>query len=115
MTRRAQSALEYFFLIIIFTFGLFAMQVYLKRAAQGWLKGSMEQLSDGIFYSPSATFGRSQSVTDIEETTDSQSLIDPVTNTGTSDILTISTIEMHQSANREERVLSFGSEPRRWQ
>lgn len=54
ITRKAQSTLEYVFLVMVVTVGLVAMQIYLKRGLQGRLRVSSDDLSEAQ-YSPGQT------------------------------------------------------------
>lgn len=102
MRRRAQSTIEYFTVFSIIVLALVAMQVYLKRGMQGRLRGYAEQLSQGSAYSPGATLSFFKVTTNTLENSVSQN---KVSNTE---------VTITQLTNREENILPFSAEPRRW-
>ena len=102
MSRKAQSTIEYAVLIGVIVAALLAMQVYLKRGMQGRMKGYAEQLSQGAAYSPGATNSFSEVTTHTLENSVSQ---DKESN---------SEVNITQTTNRQEDILPFADEPRRW-
>lgn len=102
MSRRAQSTIEYAVLIGVMVAALLAMQVYLKRGMQGRLKGYAEQLSQGAAYSPGATNSFFAVTTNTLENSVSQ------------DRESNSEVNIAQTTNRQEDILPFAAEPRRW-
>lgn len=102
MTERAQSTIEYFVLFILIVAGLVGMQVYVKRGMQGRLRGSLEQLTDEIAYSPGATNSSWVVTTNTQE------------NSTYENKTSISSAMVNQSVQRNEEILSFAAEPARW-
>ncbi len=53
--RKAQSTLEYAIVIVVMVAALISMQIYLKRAVQGRIRQTADDL--GLQYDPNATTG----------------------------------------------------------
>jgi Flp pilus assembly pilin Flp len=99
--KRGQTIFEYAVLIGVTVAALIAMQTYMKRAMQGRLRQSAEQLSEGGFYSPKATTSLSVIRTSSLETSEA------IDKTTTSDATSV--IE----TNKSEEILPLAKEPKR--
>ena len=124
MNKRAQGVLEYSILLGLLIAGLVTMQVYLKRGMQGRLKGSGEQLNDGLGYSPRATNSNQTIIRNVTEQ-ESSATICRDNNGNEVDCNTIpkdqrnkirlseSRVDVVQITNRSEAILPFAQEPQR--
>jgi len=113
MENKAQTTLEYAVLIGIIVVALLAMSVYMRRAMQGRLKDNADQISEGFAYSPKATNSHSIALTHSEEKSDAKNIVDAHNETS-SDTITTSTANITTTVNRNESVLPFADEPKRW-
>lgn len=111
MRNQGQSTIEYMVLIGIIVAGLITMQVYVKRAAQGRIKGYADQLSDGGAYAPAATNSYSVSSSGSEEHSDSYSIGGEAGNPTTN--ITGSSLKSYRTTGRTEELLPFAKEPQR--
>jgi hypothetical protein len=109
MRKNAQSTLEYMVLISVIVAGLFAMQVYIKRAIQGKMREQADQVSNGLAYSPGATSGDYMMRRNI-----SSNSISSTERVGTTDASRSESFSnMQQIVVQSQNVLSFGEEPAR--
>lgn len=102
LNRKAQSALEYTVLLALIVASLLAMRVYIKRGFQGGFRNAIDQVSEKNFYSPGATEGRYVLRNTIQEVTRGE------------DEITTNNSTLEQGIVKEEGVLPYVSEPRRW-
>jgi len=93
-------------LLIALVGALIAMEIYLKRAIQGRLRANAEQLSEGASYAPGVTWSDLTTTTELSEnaTTNSQDDVE----------ISTTKVRMNQYINRQESVMDFRFEPRRW-
>ncbi|MDD4953393.1 MAG: hypothetical protein PHG40_00615 [Candidatus Omnitrophica bacterium] len=107
---KAQNTLEYCMLIGVIALALLAMQVYLKRGAQGRIRGYADELSEGFGYSPGASSADNVITRNITENSKSYSegKVGEIKKSVTDSSTTI-----HQNIQRRENTLPFGAEPKR--
>ena len=114
MGNRGQTTLEYFILLGIVIGALVGMQVYMKRSVQGKMKGSVEQISSGLAYSPGATISDSTVIKNIQTQArsytvhDSDSLLD-----SEKFDFRDTEIKYEQKSDLSEQTLPFTQEPDR--
>ena len=109
---RGQSNIEYFLLIAVIVGALLGMQVYIKRGAQGRMRGYSQQLSAETGYSPGATRSDSVLTKSVSESTASYAQPDPADPDNNS-YITETKAQLNQRNSRWEEVSSFSQEPRR--
>ncbi len=111
MRNKGQGTIEYMVLIGIIVAGLIAMQVYVKRGAQGRIKSYADQLSDGGAYSPAATNSYSVASSGSEEHSNNYSVAGGAGNPTTN--ITETSLKSYRTTVRTEEALPFANEPQR--
>lgn len=116
MKNKGQGHIECLLLICVMVGVLIAMQVYIKRGIQGRMRLSAEQVSSDAVYSPGATVASSLLTKSVTES--SRSFAEPIDpdNPGSDDkrYITETEVGINQQAARQDEVLPFGLEPRRY-
>ena len=107
MKKNAQSTIEYVVFTCIIVAVLFAMQVYIKRSLQGKLRDNVDQVSNGLAYSPQATNSSSTLTLSVNSTSKSFSETVDSVQVNTS----ASSSDMHREVVKSEEVLPFKDEP----
>jgi len=111
MNKKAQSIIEYIVLICISVAALASMIVYVRRSVQGKIRGQVNDLSGGAYYSPGAT---TADITITRHTEESNSSWTDHNSGNIGDLKkSLSTISITQTVNRSESNLSFANEPGR--
>jgi uncharacterized protein (UPF0333 family) len=100
MTNKAQSSLEYVFIIFITVAALLAAGVYIKRAAEGRLRRDAEQLN-GSAYSPKATSGTYVMTSTVTESSDYK------------DKTSTNIVHVETGVAKDETILPLSAEPER--
>lgn len=100
MRNKAQSTLEYVFVIIAAVAALLAIGVYIKRGSEGRLRRDAEQLSSSA-YSPGATIGTYVMTNVAQESSDYK------------DKISTSTMHAETGVTKDETILPFSAEPQR--
>lgn len=125
MNRKAQGTTEYFVFLSLIIAGLITTQVYLKRGMQGRLKSYVEQLNEGVAYSPGATNSNHVISRNVSETSNSTTICRDANGTEIN-CYTLPESErkkirvsggsaaITQQNRRLEEILPFAGEPQRW-
>jgi uncharacterized protein (UPF0333 family) len=108
MNRRGQSTLEYVVVIAIVAAALITMQGYIKRGMQGRLRTQADEMSGGTLYSPGATTASSTITRNIDESSRSYT-----EENGQKRNISDSWVNINQTTQRQEGVVSLDEEPQR--
>ena len=106
---KAQSVLEYAAVICIVVGAVLLMQVYVKRAIEGKMRNSSEEIGAGLTYSPKATVGNSIMNLGINES--SNSSVSWSSNNTIETSITNSVANIVKTINRIEQTLNLADEP----